>query len=262
MAVSLNGSSQYVNVTQLGYQAANTFTIAAIVKPGSLSATQHLCVIGHWQTTPRYHLYLYWNYVQDRLQFIYAAGSGASGTYSNPFVLSVDTWQLWVMTFNQGAAGYWVDNQSIGANGGVNKRIGFPNLDTYIGAQNINDSSYDTPWDGEILAVALWDAVLNANERANLYNGGVFCPQLWAAVKPESNLFDLWIMDEGAGVTTYNRKNPAGPNRHNGTLVGSPSWAPSPHLYPAPILTESLTAAFAARSLVGSSLATGRRGLV
>ncbi|MHC4719713.1 MAG: LamG-like jellyroll fold domain-containing protein [Planctomycetota bacterium] len=262
MAVSLNGSSQYVNVTQLGYQATNQCCIAAIVKPGNLSASQHMIVIGHRQASPDYRMYLYWNYVQDRLQFTYAMPGSASSTYSNSFTLETNKWQLWVINYDQGGGGYWVDNVDKGITGGQNHNVGFPSLDTYIGARN-NGGSPDLYFDGEILAVAFWDAPLNANERANLYNGGVFCPQLWAAVKPENNLFDLWIMDEGIGTVTYNRKRGAGygANRHNGTLVGSPSWAPSPHLYPA-IPTFEIIGLFCARPLISGLLAAGRRGLI
>ena len=88
-----------------------------------------------------------------------------------------------------------------------------------------NTNHIETPFNGSINEVAVWNKALTANEIATVYNSG---SGFNAAVNSgnylsASNLVGYWKINEGTGTTAYDGSG----NNISGSLLYGPSWESS-----------------------------------
>lgn len=118
----------------------------------------------------------------------------------------------------------WLDGVQLTNTGGTNmQQLADINGDFAIGVQlkGTNPASpvYDSPWNGLIDEVALWDRALTPTEAVAVYNGGT--PGDLSTI---SNLTNWWRMGDVNGASGTNIPD-QGSEGANGTLINSPTYS-------------------------------------
>ncbi len=209
MALSLNGTNQYVVADRIDLSGSNSMTIEASIKPANLIGTANSTVIGQagWSLD---FILGFANNGSNLFFGLTASGYQQATASVNPADLTDGRWHHVAGTYDGLACKLYLDGKlvaSYGQRGNVQASTAALTIGSYPGPANC--------FNGVVDEVRVWNNARTASQ-VNEY-------RFQGVAGSEPGLVAYWRYDEGTGSLTDDSTG----HGHSGVLMNNPLWVPS-----------------------------------
>lgn len=227
-SIDLDGINMYVNCGPLNsILLIDKWTVSAWVNRDSGTSKMNITCIAE---PASYHGHDWQVYHTESSTRLDVNVNGNNGFRNSSISLNDDQWYHIIIVCdktespNANKCKVWLDGVQLTNTGGTNmQQIADVNGDFAIGVQlkGTNPASpvYDSPWNGLIDEVAMWDRALTPTEVGTVYSGGT--PGDLSTISDLTNWWRMGDINGGSGTTITDQ----GSEGANGTLINSPTYS-------------------------------------